>query len=143
MKKLLFASAIALMSSSFAHIDKDSFSYVARLENLSSMEKDWLSIEEVNAFKDSKFYDKEGKEISFDEWKSLWNDKNYKTLAKYEKQGILIQALWVGVDLLSEKAIFCSQIYCPSMDIEIETRKHIAQEDALNSFETMVRKYVR
>lgn len=59
-----------------------------------------------------KYWNKQGREITRDEWLDLWGDKNYRQIAKDKISEIEISTVWVGGPSNSPKGIFETMTFC-------------------------------
>ena len=44
------------------------------------------------------FYDREGEEVTLEEWAALFEDKDYRRIGLYEDKRHVVSTVWLGVD---------------------------------------------
>ncbi len=95
----------------------------------------------------SKFYDKEGNEISLLEWGNLFENKEYKRVSStHLKNGIWVSTIWLGMDhnYFGEGEngikIFESMAFSPGKLGELDCVRYSNLKEAINGHVKMCQK---
>ena len=99
----------------------------------------------------TKFYDRNGKSISSQQYSSLYADFDYKCLRQSRGLGKLVSTVWLGLDhsfgggppVIFETMVFPIGPDGEMIPSEIATDRYCTEEEALKGHEEMCLSYIR
>ena len=91
------------------------------------------------------FYNKEGKEISVQEFTKLFEDKNYQVI-KQDKlsNGYFISTVWLGINhsfVFSEKLLLFETMVFDSNKSSVEQKRYSTEKQALRGHKRFIKEY--
>lgn len=87
------------------------------------------------------YYDREGKEISVEEWGRLFEDKSYQILKQDSIRSFFISTIWLGLDhgwTCDELHIFETMVFIKPNNIPCYCHRSGNEQDALSIHEKAV-----
>jgi hypothetical protein len=87
-------------------------------------------------------YDREGRPISFEEWGRLFEDREYQRVARWERNGILVSTVWLGIDHAfgaGPPVIFETMVFGPhGMSDELDQVRYCTEAEARAGHDVVV-----
>jgi hypothetical protein len=96
-----------------------------KIDNYKEESKDFLKVFEdpINKIGDNLYFDREGKEISLDEFANLSEDRSYKIVKQEQIGEYFVSTVWLGIDhgfagclKIFETMIFHDELDCDYME---------------------------
>ncbi len=95
----------------------------------------------------SKYYNREGKLISFDQWGKLYQNPYYKIVKQeYTKVGFFVSTVWLGIDhnfdIGGKPIIFETMVFTPNKTTgDLDCERYSDEFEAFVGHEKMVKKW--
>jgi len=90
------------------------------------------------------YFNKQDKQISFDEWREKNNDHKYKNVAQDRLGKHIVSTTWTGLNINTKSKknfIFDTSVYCQKLETIIESIQCKSLKDSLEKHHLMVKKY--
>ena len=90
------------------------------------------------------YYDKQGKQISINEWENLIIDPNYKIIKQNVVDGFLVSTVWLGIDHAffpgTLKPIIFETMIFGDKNEELDVKRASTIEEALEDHKSMLKR---